>query len=325
MSIKADITHSETIDCPLCGSTHYRRKRSGPDYFMRLPGTFHLVECRVCGLLYQNPRPALAEIGRYYPNHYGSYDSAQAGLRGRRGMMGWILRRGQHKRCRLIERSVPAITGAPRRLLDVGCASGLFLEAMQGYAGWKVEGVELNQTAARATSARLGVPIFAGPIEHAQFLEGSFDAITMWDVLEHLHNPVASLHEIRRILKPGGALFVRVPNAASYVARLCGRYWSGYDLPRHMTLFTPRTLAQALAHTGFDRTVSRYSSGSYLAALHSLRFAMDDRLASPSQTALIHRLLFHPVARAIAWLPFTLADRIADGSNLEVLVFAREH
>jgi 2-polyprenyl-3-methyl-5-hydroxy-6-metoxy-1,4-benzoquinol methylase len=309
-----------SVCCPLCGAAQYQEQLSGADFFMRLPGTFQLVRCSECGLLYQNPRPPLAEIGQYYPNHYGSYDSAKAGLRARRGMMRWIIQRGQFKRCRLIEQNVPARTGTPRKLLDIGCASGLFLEAMQSYPGWQVEGVELNQAAAHATSARIGVPVFAGPFEQAQYADGAFDAITLWDVLEHLHEPLASLREIRRILRPGGVLFVRVPNAASYVARMCGRYWSGYDLPRHMTLFTPRTLAQALGQAGFRERLCVFSSGSYLAALHSLRFAMDDGRLKPEQAASIHRTLLHPVARALAWPIFSVADWMAGGSNVEALV-----
>jgi 2-polyprenyl-3-methyl-5-hydroxy-6-metoxy-1,4-benzoquinol methylase len=287
---------------------------------MRLPGTFQLVRCSKCGLLYQNPRPPLARIEQYYPNHYGSYSSAQAGLRTRLGLLGAIIRHGQHKRCRMIDRSVAPHSVEPRRLLDIGCASGLFLEAMQSYPGWRVEGVELNTTAARTTSERLGVPVFAGPFEQANYADATFDAITMWDVLEHLHEPLASLYEARRILRPHGVLFVRVPNAASYVARMCGRYWSGYDLPRHMTLFTPRTLARALAQAGFRECLRSYASGSYLATLHSLRFAMDDGLTTPERADAIHRVLLHPAARALAWLPFSLADWIAGGSNIETLV-----
>jgi SAM-dependent methyltransferase len=280
---------------------------------------FHLVRCEQCGLLYQNPRPPLGEIDRYYPDHYGSYGSAQAGLRSRPGLLGWVIRRGQHKRCRLLDRKVLPMPESPRRLLDVGCASGLFLEAMQSYSGWEVQGVELNETAARATSARLGVPVFVGPFERAHYPDAHFDAVTLWDVLEHLHDPLANLRELRRIVRQGGALFVRLPNASSYVARLCGRYWSGYDLPRHMTLFTPATLRRALAQAGFEQIVCSYSSGSYLAALHSLRFAMDDRRVSARRAEAIHRALLAPAVRALVWLPFRLADMVGSGSNLEIL------
>lgn len=315
---------TEATCCLLCGSDHYRVEHRGPDYFMHLPGTFQLVHCDECGLIYQNPRPPLAEIGRYYPDSYGSYSSAQAGLRARPGLLGMIIRRGQDKRCRMLDRAVPGQAGAPRRLLDIGCASGLFLEAMQRYPRWQVEGVELNQTAARASSARLGVPVFAGPFEAAHFPDGSFDAVTMWDVLEHLHDPGAGLREIRRILRPGGALFVRVPNAASYVAQLCGRYWVGYDLPRHMTVFAPKTLLRMLGETGFDWPIAMFTSASYLTALHSLHFALEDGRTSPERAEAIHRRLLHPLARVLALPVFRLADTIAGGSALEVLALRRE-
>lgn len=311
-----------TVPCPLCGSSERVEVLVGPDYFMHLPGIFHLVRCQRCALLYQSPRPSLAEIGRYYPDTYGSYTSAQTGLRARRGLIGRVIRRGLERRCRLLDQIVPEVDGRHRRLLDVGCASGLFLEAMLKYR-WQVEGVELNATAAQATSARLNIPVYAGPLEQARYADASFDAVTLWDVLEHLHDPLASLRELRRILRPGGAIFLRVPNAASYVARWWGRYWSGYDLPRHMTLFTPSTLTQMLAEAGFSAPLRSYSSGSYLAALHSLRFAMDDGRVNRARAAAIHRVLLHPVMRAFALVPFTVADRIAQGSNLEILALAR--
>lgn len=287
---------------------------------MHLSGDFTLVRCKSCGLVFQNPRPSLDSIRQYYPQQYGSYASAQQGLKTRRGLIGGVIRRGQAKRSRLLDRHVPYNGKRPRRLLDIGCASGLFLESMQSLPNWQVEGVELDEMTARATSARLQVPVFAGPVEQAKFESASFDAITLWDVFEHLHHPLQSLHEFRRILRPGGMLFMRVPNGASYVAKLCGRYWSGYDLPRHMTIFTPRTLAQALRMATFTRVLASYPSGSYLATLHSLRFALDDGRTQPQRAATLHRALLHPVARAMAWLPFTLADQVLGGSNIEVMV-----
>lgn len=320
MNVSARSPATETITCPLCGASHFRVVLCGQDYMHGLPGEFQLARCAACGLLYQNPRPLPGDIVRYYPDGYGSYSSAVQGLRGRPGLAGVLVRRGLTRRARLLDRYVPGSGSRPRRLLDVGCASGLFLETMQAQSGWQVEGVELNVRAARAVTERLGVPVFAGPVEQACFPDASFDAITLWDVLEHLYDPVATLRRLRPMLRPGGAVFLRVPNAASYVARLCGRYWSGYDLPRHMTLFTPRTLSRALAAAGFSRLIRSYSSGSYLAALHSLRFALDDGRLPPARAAAIHRALLHPAFRMLAWGPFSIADRLAGGSNLEVLV-----
>lgn len=308
------------LACPLCAATQFQFERAGPDYFLHIAGVFQLVRCEACGLVFQNPRPPLEQIGRYYLQQYGSYASAQQGLKTRRGLLGAVIRRGQAKRSRLLDAHVRHDHEQLRRLLDIGCASGLFLESMQSLPGWQVEGVELDEATARATSARLGVSVFAGPLEYATFDDHSFDAVTLWDVLEHLHDPLASLREIRRVLKPGGVLFARVPNGASYVAKLCGKYWSGYDLPRHMTIFTPRTLARMLCAAGFCQLLVRYPSGSYLAALHSLRFALDDGRMPAQQAEALHRALLHPVARAAAWLPLSAGDRVLGGSNIEVMV-----
>lgn len=320
------MTQSEPIlvpvsDCPVCNSPCFDLERSGPDYFMHQPGTFTLVRCDGCSTLFQNPRPSLHDINRYYPDSYGSYAKAEAGIKGQRGLMRRVIQRGQQQRTCILAHLLPASSEHPRRLLDVGCAAGLFLEAMQSYSGWQVEGVELNASAAHATSERLGIPVFAGPFEHARYPDASFDAVTLWDVLEHFHDPLTSLRELRRIIKPGGVVFIRTPNAASYVARLCGRYWSGYDLPRHMTIFDANTLDLALARAGFSTPVIMYTSGSYLAALHSLRWALDDR-RSPL-AARVHRVLYHPLMRLLLRAPFVLADRVAGGSNLEVVAIAR--
>lgn len=311
----------ETTPCLLCGSDCFTLKHSGPDYFMHLSGHFSLVQCAACGLLFQNPRPSLQVVGRYYPDTYGSYASAETGLQARKGLAGTLIRYNQRKRCRMLDRVVPVVEGRSRRLLDVGCASGLFLEAMQQYGGWKVEGVELNEAAAHATSARLNVPVFAGPVERAHFEDNSFDAVTMWDVLEHLHDPVVQLRSLRRIIRPGGALFVRLPDADSYLRAFCGRYWVGYDLPRHMSVFSHATLRATLAQAGFA-VIDSFPSGSYLSAVHSLHFAMDDTRVSRRLGVAVRRTLMHPAARALAWLPFALADRLGGGSQMEVLARA---
>jgi 2-polyprenyl-3-methyl-5-hydroxy-6-metoxy-1,4-benzoquinol methylase len=310
----------EPTPCLLCGADAYTVVHTGPDYLLRRPGAYRLVRCRRCGLIYQNPRPPLAAMSRFYPDSYGAYGSAAGGLRARRGALGALIRHGQGRRAWMLDRAVPPTPGRARRVLDVGCASGLFLEAMQA-RGWAVAGVEPNAAAARATSARLAAPVFAGPLEHARFPAASFDAVTLWDVLEHFHDPLVNLRALRRILRPGGAIFVRVPNADSYVARLAGRYWVGYDQPRHMAVFTPETLLRMLQEAGFGAPRALFFSASYLAASHSLRFALDDR-AGPRLAAAVHRALYSPAARAVAGLPFRLADRVWGGAAVEVLALA---
>jgi 2-polyprenyl-3-methyl-5-hydroxy-6-metoxy-1,4-benzoquinol methylase len=308
----------EQAACPLCGAVQQERYLHARDYFFHLAGEYWLVRCAACRMLYQSPRPMRASIGRFYPDGYGSYAGAQQGLAARPGIRGALIRRALRRRCLMIDHAVTA--AGTRRLLDIGCASGLFLEAMQRWTDWQVEGVELHAPSARAVAERLGITVFAGSFEQARYEAASFEAVTLWDVLEHLHDPLASLREVRRILRPGGVLCVRVPNAASYVAKIGGRYWSGYDLPRHMVAFTPRTLGRMLRAAGFEEVLRTYPSGSYIAAAHSLRFWLDDGRLDAARAARVHRALLHPALRAAA-APLTwCADRIAGGSNIEALV-----
>jgi ubiquinone/menaquinone biosynthesis C-methylase UbiE len=317
----SSIIEYETIPCPLCRSPDSRVLLTNTDYGERVPGTFRMVRCIQCELYYQNPRPTLATIGVCYPDHYSAY-TAQ-GLRSRRKLLSWITQRGMRRRLTLLDQAIPNQTGQLRQLLDVGSGAGVFLEAAKQYGGWQLHGLEPNARAAQVTQERTGIPIFNGTLEAAAYPAQSFDAITMWDVLEHLHDPVASLRELQRLLKPGGAVFIRVPNAASYTRMLAGRYWAGYDLPRHMTVFSPATLQRALLTSGFGEIRSQYTSGSYLFLIHSLRFALGDNTRLQPYAARVYQWLYHPILRGVVGTPLTLADKVGGGGALEVLARPR--
>jgi SAM-dependent methyltransferase len=312
----------ERVGCPLCAGEQQQPYLQGADHFFGMPGQWQLVRCVQCGLIYQNPRPTRSAIGSYYPDEYGSYTAAQIGMRARRGLSGRLAWRALGQRAALLERHAPTPrAGEPRRLLDIGCAAGFFLEVAQR-RGWMVEGVELHEPTAMAVQARLGIRVFAGSFEQANFPAGYFDAVTLWDVLEHLHDPLASMREVRRIIRPGGVVFVRVPNVASYQAKLFGQYWSGYDLPRHLSHFSPKTLSDLLGRAGFRRIIGHYPSGSYPAAVHSVRFWLRATGASAEVAAQAHRRLLNPLLRIAIGGPLRLVDRLLGGSNMEVMVQA---
>ena len=134
-------------------------------------------------------------------------------------------------------------------MLDVGCATGIFLDGMRSL-GWQAQGVEPSQVAADYAQQRFGLDVFQGRLEDAGFADASFDAVTLWDVLEHVHEPRQVLDEIARILRPGGVLVLSLPNPDSLEARLIGRFWLGWDLPRHLNLFRPILLGAHLAKRG---------------------------------------------------------------------------
>ena len=238
--------------CNFCGANDARPVHRLRDWRLALPGEFVLVECRVCGLMYLDPQPEWSELVRHYPNDYEPY-AAEAGLAGyRQGSKHYGLRR----RCRAIAAFHPA-----GRLLDVGCASGSFLDEVRRQGSWEPFGVEPVAAPAAFARERLGLNVFTGTLEAARFPSNGFDVITFWDVLEHVEDPNGSLQEAVRILKPGGYLVVQVPNPQSWQAHRFGRYWAGFDAPRHLYAFPETTLRRVLAALGFDQIVTRSLEG----------------------------------------------------------------
>jgi SAM-dependent methyltransferase len=118
--------------------------------------------------------------------------------------------------------------------------------------------VEPAAEAAAYARERLGLDVITGRLEDAGLPGAAYDAVTLWDVLEHVHEPRATLAEAARLLRPGGALILGLPNPDSLEARLLGPHWVGWDLPRHLNLFRPPLLRAQLARLGMP--VERISS-----------------------------------------------------------------
>jgi 2-polyprenyl-3-methyl-5-hydroxy-6-metoxy-1,4-benzoquinol methylase len=134
------------------------------------------------------------------------------------------------------------------RALDIGCGNGAHLMYLHSL-GWEVTGFDLQDNTDPVVRAA-GIPVLTGSLDALHVLRGFFDVVSMWHVLEHLHDPVAELTRVRKLLSPNGALVVEVPNSGSVAARLLGCRWHQWDLPRHLSHFTPRTLARVLALAG---------------------------------------------------------------------------
>lgn len=286
----------EQIVCNLCGSADAIPVFANlPDLLLERKDVWTtLVKCCSCGLIYQNPRPTLAEMSMHYPPEYESYALEPAAEN-----ISWLRRQaiqyGIAKRGRFITRHRPA-----GRLLDVGCAAGTFLRGMESSGKWQVAGVEISEYAARIARERYRLDVRVGTLEQAGFPDEFFDAITLWDVLEHLHDPAASLREVCRILKPDGLVVIRVPNASSWDAALFGRYWAGLDAPRHLYVFTQATLGALLAANGLRAKAWSSNMGAYTTFLLSLRFwTSAQRKPGGVRNSLI-RLLDHPVTRLMA-------------------------
>ncbi len=309
-----DPIRSETTSCLLCGSAACTPLYTTHDRLCGVPGAYRLVRCDRCGLIYLSPRPVAEAISQYYPEAYDPFvaqrlDEMPLPLR-------LSIRYGLRKRCRLVRRYRPR-----GRLLDVGCATGQFLAEMTSYPGWEVAGVEPSASAAEFARAAYGFPVHHGDLASAHFPTAAFDAVTLWDVFEHLYDPLALLAEARRILAPDGVLILRTPSLDSWDARVFGPYWAGLDSPRHLAVFSRQTATRALAAAGFELLRFHTGSGSYFVGLLSLRFWAEATIANPRLRKLLLQAFGNPAARLALALPLALTDALGLGS--EMLIVAR--
>ena len=252
------------VCCPLCGANDYRvRFRSSlrgdidpqrhytstSREFGRWTGS--IVECRSCSLVYMNPRPhhqrvrdlyGAVEDVRYVEEESGRVATFSESLR-------------------LVQRYAGG-----GRLLDVGCHVGTFLELAE-QAGYSVTGVEPSRWAADRANSRLRGEVFCGSVEDAPIPADTFDAVTIWDVIEHLPDPASDLRAIWTALRPGGVLAISTMDVDAWFPRLAGRHWPWY-MQMHLVYFSRRTLPEMLRREGFHvaavRTHRRTVRVSYL-------------------------------------------------------------
>lgn len=233
----------EEVACLLCGQRHSELLIEAAD--CRTDGTglwFAIVQCQNCGLCFTNPRPTLESMAQFYPLSYEPHRVRKtAPGRTFPRLRGW-------RRAEELRKSLP--WHGEGRLLDFGCGSGSYLSRMCRQ-GWQVTGLDMSDVAVRRVRSELGLPALQGTLPHPALHPGSFDVITMWQSLEHVHEPLAVLREAFRLLTPGGKLVVAVPNIDSLPFCWFGRSWLGLDLPRHLAHFAPWTLARMLQRAGF--------------------------------------------------------------------------
>ncbi len=263
-SVVASDGEWEYTTCALCGADDFAPLISAPDWLHGAEGVFRVVRCAACGHMYLNPRPSRYAIDQYYPPWYGPHRSGPSGginppARHEIGRRAWYLsgfvravpglRRLYYWLTTSDSEFVPSLGDGARRALDLGCADGRFLEQLR-QRGWQVQGVEPIEPAARLAQARQ-LNVHCGTLESARFPSASFDIVFAWMVIEHLHDPVATLREVHRILAPGGWLVFSVPNAACWERRLFGRYWYAWSLPVHLQHFTRDSIERLLGLSEF--------------------------------------------------------------------------
>lgn len=214
-----------------------------------------IVRCRQCDLVYAAPRPAHDEVLDLYTAVQDPlYVAERAGR---------ILTFENH--LKPMERFTGPAGG--RRLLDVGAYTGVFVEIAAKH-GWDAWGVEPSAWAVEE-ARRQGLQMVLGTLEDGSFPAGSYSVITLWDVIEHVDDPLLTLQTAWRVLEPGGYLVVHTMDLNSLFARLMGKCWPWF-MEMHLTYFTRATLLAMLVKAGFSVTwmgaQGRYLHAGYLAS-----------------------------------------------------------
>lgn len=236
----------EKSPCPLGCLKNDAVVLTGNDRLHSLPGEFTVVKCCNCGLMRTNPRPTPDTIGLYYPGDYGPYQDyrpeAVAG-KARNGHKKWL-----RNILGIDARAMPPML--PGRLLEIGCASGAYMDQMRR-AGWEVEGLEFSEAAAQLARKK-GFIVQVTMVESALAPARPFDVVAAWMVLEHLHDPVGALNKLVSWVKPDGYLVASIPDAGSVEFRLFGARWYALQLPTHLYHYTPRSLSAILHKGGWE-------------------------------------------------------------------------
>jgi 2-polyprenyl-3-methyl-5-hydroxy-6-metoxy-1,4-benzoquinol methylase len=240
---------------------------------------FAVLACGACGLRFLHPQPAAEQLTALYGPDY--FANAAPGAPGYDRYVEEManIRRTFDNRLRLLPRPAP---GA--RLLDVGAAIGLFVERARA-AGWDAEGLEPSRWASGYARDILHQPVREGILDAAAVPAGSCAVVTMWEVIEHLPDPAATLGAAARALAPGGLLALSTPDAGSTVARILGQRWPGWTkIPEHLFFFDRATLRRLLETAGFRVEAMRYVS------LTVSRRYLLDRIEAVTGSGVRHRL-----------------------------------
>lgn len=256
---------AETITrCPVCENNEFSDWLEVQDHFLSKE-LFIIQQCNSCGFRFVNPRPDKDDIGRYYQ----SDDYVSHGIE-KSDLMSRVYRQARvfsiRNKYRIVKNYCQ--TG---RILDVGCGTGEFLSYCRK-KGFEVSGVEPNEKARNYAQSQNKISV-TGQLNLLSGNTGSFNCISMWHVLEHVHELDLTLETIKNLLAPDGIFIVAVPNSNSWDAATYKNYWAAYDVPRHLYHFTKASMHKLAERTGFEiREVTPQKLDAYYVSMLSEKY-----------------------------------------------------
>ena len=230
-------------DCPVCGSEKLSYVLRTIDYTVT-HDEFSIFECEQCSVRFTDDVPSSINIGKYYQSdQYISHTNSDQGLFNK--LYQFVRNYSLVSKRELVCKYSNKKKGS---LLDYGCGTGSFLSEMK-LNGWDINGVEPDSGAAQKAKLLIGKEIGDSSSLHS-LAQDSIDVITLWHVLEHVHELHSTLKTLKEILKSDGVMFVAVPNYQSFDAVYYNRFWAAYDAPRHLYHFSRKSMANLMDANG---------------------------------------------------------------------------
>ena len=233
--------------CPVCSSNNIQQELSARDYTVS-QNIFSIWHCNNCTVRFTQDVPAQDAIGAYYASeNYISHSDTKKGIIN--SLYHLVRKRTLGGKRRLVINETGMVKGS---ILDIGCGTGAFLQTMQA-ADWSITGLEPDAVARTKAAELYNIQ----PQEPGRLFElpaASFSAITMWHVLEHVHELHAYIKQIANLLAANGKAFIAVPNYTSKDADIYKAYWAAYDVPRHLYHFSPQSMEKLLSMHGLQLT-----------------------------------------------------------------------
>lgn len=235
-------------------------------------GEFIWKKCRACGLVFLDPQPSNVMLRFHYPSK-GYFAYNKEGKTGIYGKIREYLIRHTYAPT-IFSTILGSITnttfGIPPykregKIMDLGCGTGDILSLLKNL-GWNVYGIDIDKKAIAIANSRGLQDVRFGTYKTLRFYpDNYFDVIRLYHVIEHLDNPLECLQLLYKKIKPGGLIILSTPNYASPIRKLFGSYWSNFDTPRHLFIFTPKTLALAVRLSKLRIDKLEYTSASGIA------------------------------------------------------------
>ncbi|MEO7308518.1 MAG: class I SAM-dependent methyltransferase [Ferruginibacter sp.] len=233
--------------CPVCNSELIQEQLTAKDHTVSQKD-FSIWHCNACTARFTQDVPAPDAIGAYYASdNYISHSDTKKGIIN--SLYHLVRKRTLGSKRRLVINETGIMKG---EILDIGCGTGAFLHTMKE-AEWEITGLEPD-VVARTKAAELYAIHPQDPGKLFELNAGSFNAITMWHVLEHVHELHAYIKQIETLLAPNGKLFIAVPNYTSKDAETYETHWAAYDVPRHLYHFSPQSMENLLSQHGLKLT-----------------------------------------------------------------------